>query len=77
MNCSTASFSYSLSEAYIVIEAWRKPYNTKRPHSSRGYQPLALEVAQWPAQPCGTISLAPLPQPPNPSRINTETEPLY
>jgi putative transposase len=30
---------YSLAEAKIVIEAWRRHYNTKRPHSSLGYGP--------------------------------------
>ncbi|MFN8724604.1 MAG: transposase, partial [Rhodospirillales bacterium] len=32
---------YSLKEARIVIEKWRKHYNEKRPHSSLGYQPPA------------------------------------
>ncbi len=27
---------YSLAEARIVIESWRRHYNTKRPHSSLG-----------------------------------------
>ena len=30
---------YSLAEAKILIEAWRRHYNTIRPHSSLGYQP--------------------------------------
>jgi len=30
---------YSLKEAQILIEMWRKHYNTVRPHSSLGYQP--------------------------------------
>ena len=30
---------YSLAEAKIVIESWRRHYNTKRPHSSLGYRP--------------------------------------
>ncbi len=34
---------YSLEEARIVIENWRKDYNTKRPHSSLGYRPPAPE----------------------------------
>ena len=34
---------YSLREAQIVIEQWRKHYNTKRPHSAIGYRPPALE----------------------------------
>lgn len=35
---------YSLAEAKIVIEGWRRDYNTKRPHSSLGYRPPAPEV---------------------------------
>ncbi len=34
---------YSLREAQIVIEQWRKHYNTKRPHSALGYTPPAPE----------------------------------
>ncbi len=30
---------YSLREAQIIIESWRKHYNTKRPHSALGYRP--------------------------------------
>ena len=32
---------YSLKEARIVIERWRRHYNTKRPHSALGYRPPA------------------------------------
>lgn len=35
---------YSLAEARIVIESWRRHYNTMRPHSSLGYRPPAPEV---------------------------------
>ena len=34
---------YSLKEAQIIIEQWRRHYNTKRPHSSLGYRPPAPE----------------------------------
>lgn len=34
----------TLNEAQIVIEHWRKHYNTKRPHSALGYRPPAPEV---------------------------------
>ena len=34
---------YSLREAKILIEQWRKHYNTKRPHSALGYRPPAPE----------------------------------
>ena len=49
---------YSLAEAKIVIESWRRNYNTKRPHSSLGYRPPAPEVALWPASPSGAASPA-------------------
>jgi putative transposase len=47
---------YSLQEAQVVIESWRRPYNTVRPHASLGYRPPAPEVfvpafAAWPAAP--------------------------
>ena len=35
---------YSLREARIVIESWRRHYNTERPHGSLGYKPPAPEV---------------------------------
>ena len=45
---------YTLKEAQIVIESWRRHYNTVRPHASLGYRPPAPEVfvpalAAWPA----------------------------
>ena len=40
---------YTLQEAKIIIEAWRRHYNTIRPHSSLGYVPPAPEVVLWPA----------------------------
>jgi transposase InsO family protein len=33
----------SLKEARILIEDWRKQYNTVRPHSALGYRPPAPE----------------------------------
>ena len=39
---------YTLNEARIVIESWRRHYNTVRPHSSLGYRPPAPEVIAWP-----------------------------
>lgn len=35
---------YTLKEAQIMIEAWRRHYNTIRPHSSLGYRPPAPEA---------------------------------
>ena len=40
---------YTLKEAKIIIEGWRRHYNTIRPHSSLRYKPPAPEVLQWPA----------------------------
>ena len=34
---------YTLKEARIVIEQWRKRYNTVRPHGALGYRPPAPE----------------------------------
>jgi transposase InsO family protein len=44
---------YSLREAQIVIESWRRHYNAVRPHASLHYKPPAPEVfvpalAAWP-----------------------------
>ena len=35
---------YSLREAQIIIEGWRKHDNTQRPHSALGYRPPAPET---------------------------------
>lgn len=45
---------YTLKEAQIIVESWRRHYNTIRPHESLGYKPPAPEVfvpafAAWPA----------------------------
>ncbi len=40
---------YSLAEAKVIIEAWRRCYNIERPHSSLGYRPPAPEAIIWPA----------------------------
>ncbi|KQS69523.1 integrase [Methylobacterium sp. Leaf361] len=47
---------YTLKEAQIMIEGWRRHYNTVRPHGALGYRPPAPEVfvpaiAAWPAAP--------------------------
>jgi transposase InsO family protein len=56
---------YSLREAQIIIESWRRHYNTVRPHASLGYRPPAPEVfvpafAVTHAAP-NTLSVAPRP----------------
>ena len=62
---------YTLREAQIVIESWRRHYNAIRPHASLNYKPPAPEVfvpalATWPAAqprpaPPATLPLAPRP----------------
>ena len=47
---------YTLQEAKVVIESWRRHDNTVRLHASLGYRPPAPEVfvpalAAWPAAP--------------------------
>ena len=39
-----AEIFYSFREVQIIIEEWRKHYNTKRPHSALGYRPPAPET---------------------------------
>ena len=41
---------YTLQEAKVIIESWRRHYNTVRPHSSLGYRPPAPQ-AFVPARP--------------------------
>ena len=62
---------YSLKEAQIVIESWRRHYNAVRPHESLGYRPPAPEVfvpalAAWPSARLGsapTTTLSPASRP--------------
>lgn len=49
---------YSLREAKVVIEQWRRHYNAVRPHSSLGYRPPAPEVVMQPIH----QAVAPRPQ---------------
>ena len=46
---------YSLAEAKVIIEAWRRYYNTERPHSSLGYKPPAPEAIVWSPKPAGSL----------------------
>jgi len=57
---------YTLREAQIVIESWRRHYNAVRPHASIGYRAPAPEVfvpalATWPAAQPRPAPLAMLP----------------
>jgi putative transposase len=45
---------YTLREAKVLIERWRRHYNTVRPHSSLGYRPPAPEAVA----PLGIVPLA-------------------
>jgi putative transposase len=40
---------YTLKEARVLIEMWRRHYNQVRPHSSLGYRPPAPEAAPGPS----------------------------
>ena len=60
---------YTLREAKIVIESWRRHYNAVRPHASLNYKPPAPEVfvpafAAWPASLRRPAPPATLAQPP-------------
>jgi transposase InsO family protein len=39
--CLNGEIFYSLKEAQIIIETWRRHYNAVRPHSALGYRPPA------------------------------------
>jgi transposase InsO family protein len=45
----------TLLEAKVLIERWRREYNTIRPHSALGYRPPAPEARQL----CSFASAAP------------------
>lgn len=52
--CLNTELFYTLREAQIIIERWRREYNTIRPHSSLGYRPPAPETL-LPADPACAI----------------------
>ena len=52
--CLNTELFYTLREAQIVIENWRREYNAIRPHSSLGYRPPAPETFE-PADPACAI----------------------
>jgi transposase InsO family protein len=58
---------YSLAEARIMIEQWRRHYNAVRPHSALGYRPPAPSVVQWPAAPDSSTGARPATAPLAPS----------
>jgi putative transposase len=50
---------FTLQEAKVLVEAWRRHYNTVRPHSSLGYRPPAPKVLLWPPPPAALKGAAP------------------
>src|SRR6187200_554767 len=63
---------YTLREAQIVIESWRRHYNAVRPHAALGYKAPAPEVfvpalAAWPAPQPRPAPPAMLPVAPRPN----------
>lgn len=48
---------YTLKEAQVLIEAWRRHDNTQRPHSSLAYRPPAPETIAMPRWPLGSAPL--------------------
>ena len=42
--CLNGEIFYTLKEAQIIIEQWRRHCNTIRPHSALGYRPPAPEI---------------------------------
>ena len=60
---------YTLREAQIIIESWRRHYNAVRPHASLGFKPPAPEAlvsacSAWPAALHRPAPPAALAQPP-------------
>jgi transposase InsO family protein len=43
--CDKLLNGYSLAEGRVLIEVWRRYYNTVRSHSNLGHRPPALEAA--------------------------------
>ena len=44
VKCLNGELFTSLLEAQVLIEQWRREYNTIRPHSALGYRPPAPET---------------------------------
>ena len=57
----------TLHEARVLIERWRRHYNTERPHSALGYRPPAPEAIA--AEPCSATLRTP--------QQRTENHPLH
>ena len=48
---------YTLKEAQILVESWRRHYNAVRPHSSLGYRSPTPETIVMPSWPPGSATL--------------------
>ena len=51
---------YTLKEARVLIEAWRRHYNAARPHGSLGWKPPAPEaivIPAWPIRPTQNLEM--------------------
>ena len=42
---------FTLTEAQVLIERWRREYNQVRPHSSLDSRPPAPDAVEWPLGP--------------------------
>jgi len=54
--CLNGELFYTLGEAKILIERWRREFHEIRPHSSLGYKPPASETIQPPLLASGQAS---------------------
>jgi transposase InsO family protein len=61
----------TLREAQVLIERWRRHYNTVRPHSALGYRPPAPETILPPALQLSYAPLRPAARPDNECRALT------
>lgn len=69
--CLNLEVFHSLAEARVLIEQWRRFYNTERPHSSLGY----LTPAEFCAPGQNRMSLSLGGQNENPNKTEAEPEP--
>jgi hypothetical protein len=50
---------HTVREAQVLIEQWRRHFNTIRPHSALGYRPPAPEVVMC-IRACESLSIVPI-----------------
>ena len=61
LRCPACSYRAFTREAQILIEVWRRHYNTARPHSALGYRPPAPETVVPPSRASDSATLRRLP----------------